>query len=153
MALSTFLAAALLILAESVRVRVMNRRIRALSALVMLITMVFSFAETAVAAMCVPTMEMGVPAMQDMMQDMEGAAVQMDCADAHPHEQHQDDERPGDCPFAPAGMTQGCAAPASLPASGSVAPAASPDVAMVFSPTEVEPHLLLGSTLFHPPKS
>lgn len=101
--------------------------------------MVFSFAETAVAAACSPVMEMDAAAMQEM--------------DDTPAPEGNEEERSGDCPFSPAGMTQGCLASASLPASNSPAPAASSDVAFEFSRTEVEPHLLLCSALFHPPKS
>lgn len=56
------------------------------------------------------------------------------------------------CPFGTGGMTAACTA-ASLPATSAVPIAPSPEVALALITAEAEPHLLLGTRLFHPPKA
>jgi hypothetical protein len=58
-----------------------------------------------------------------------------------------------ECPFAPAGSTQGCSATASLPAHALVVSAASSDDVSAPAASHSEPHLLLTSQLFHPPRA
>lgn len=122
----------------------MNRRKRSAIGLVLLAAITFSFVESAAAAMCPPGTDMS--AMQGM-QDMAASP-----GSAGDHGGEQDDRSAGDCPFAPAGAAQSCAS-ASLPAVGFDLLAAPFDVVAELNPTEIEPHLVLASVLFHPPKS
>ena len=123
----------------------MHPRKRFAIGLVLLAAMTFSFVETAAASLCAPMSDMGATGdMQDMPGMAESPADQ---------EAAGDEDRPaGDCPYAPAGGGQSCAS-ASLPASGFDLLATRFDVAAELTRTEIEPHLVLTSVLFHPPKS
>lgn len=58
-----------------------------------------------------------------------------------------------DCPFAPAGPVQGCAAAASLPAHAMGAPVPLPDAAGSVFTDVLQQDLLLNADLFHPPRA
>ena len=126
---------------------VMNPRKRFAIGLVLLAAITLSFVESAAAAICPPMTDMNV--MEDMV-DMTASPADDDAAGDHGGE--QDDRSAGDCPFAPAGAAQSCAS-ASLPAVGFDLLAAPFDVVAELNRTEIEPHLVLASVLFHPPKS
>lgn len=126
----------------------MNRRLRFIAGLITLIVTTFSLAEGVWAASCPPTMktmEMGeFPAASD-----EEMPPCPDCLTGHPEEGRR--HSLPDCPFGPPG-SQGCVLSASLPAPSAAEIASSPEGAEVGIASEAEPDLLLGSSLFHPPK-
>lgn len=133
------------------------RRIRFRSGLLMLLAMTFSFVEGVQAATCDPGMEAASPvasaeqAMPDML-DMPGMPAHADCPPAHRGAGDHPSGDGGPCPFGLPGLSQGCTAAASLPATSTAEIVPSPEGAALTAVTETEPDLLLGSALFHPPK-
>ena len=128
----------------------MQARKRFAIGLVLLAAMTFSFVETAAASLCAP---MSDTSATGDMQDMPGMAELPADQDAAGDHGPDDADRPaGDCPYAPAGAGQSCAS-ASLPASGFDLLVSPFEVVAELTRTEIEPHLVLSSVLFHPPKS
>lgn len=126
----------------------MHRRKRFAIGLVLLAAMTFSFVETAVAARCLPMADMGA---MDSMPGMPGSPASHD--DAPGDRGPTDGDHPGsNCPFTPVGGAQSCVS-ASLPASRFDLLASPSAIAAELTRTEIEPHLVLTSVPFHPPKS
>ena len=125
----------------------MNRRSRFVAGLVTFLVMALSFAEGVWAATCAPEMVMS-EASPVPSQEMPNSP---DCMPGRHGE--QDGHDLPDCPFGPAGSVQGCVPAASLPATSLAEIAPSPEGAELVILFDQEPDLLLGSALFHPPKS
>jgi len=125
----------------------MTRRTRFIAGLITFFVLVLSLAEGAWASACTPAMETS----KASAAASPGMAHGPDCMPEHHDE--QDGQDAPDCPFGPAGTSQGCVAAASLPATSAAGLAPSPEGVDLFISSEKEPHLLLGSTLFHPPKA
>lgn len=126
----------------------MTRRTRFIAGLITSLVLVLSLAEGVRASTCTPEMEMSAPsaaASHEMPHDP-------DCMHGH-HDGQDRKDAPDDCPFSPAGTAQGCVVAASLPAASAPGLAPSPEGAELFIASGTEPHLLLGSALFHPPKA
>lgn len=125
----------------------MNRRSRFVAGLITLFVMALSFAEGVWAATCAPEMVMSEASPVSSQQMPNGP----DCMPGRYDE--QDGQDLPDCPFGPAGSMQGCVPAASLPATPLVEIAPSPEGAERVIVSDQEPDLLLGSAIFHPPKS
>lgn len=125
----------------------MTRRTRFIAGLITSLVLVVSLAEGAWASTCTPAMEMSAASGATSQEMPHGS----DCMPG-PHDE-QDRQGVPDCPFGPAGMAQGCVLAASLPAGSAVGVTPSPEGAELFIAFETEPHLRLGSTVFHPPKA
>lgn len=117
----------------------------------MLVALALSLVEGAWASTCASG-----DGMSDMVAMTDGVIPDMptghDClpgSDSSDPAQHEHDSP---CPF-PTGMTRGCAAAASLPASTITITAPSPEDAAVVQTIETSPHLLRVATIFHPPKA
>lgn len=124
----------------------MTRRTRFTAGLITSLVLVLSLAEGAWASMCTPGME-GATSAAASHEMPHGPG----CMPGHHDE--QDRQNAPDCPFSPAGAAQGCVVAASLPATPAPGVTPSPEGAERFIAPETEPHLLLGSALFHPPKA
>jgi hypothetical protein len=149
----------------------MRIRSRSLYGALLLTGLTLSLVEGAWASACGPAMpdmrvEMAMEPMDSMefmdsMESMHSMPAMASTAEMPPSHDctHQlaDDSRKGhsapDCPFSHNGSAQGCAVTASLPAPAFVAVAFSPEGASYTIQPPAEPHLLLASTLFHPPKA
>jgi hypothetical protein len=124
----------------------MSRRTRFIAGLITLVGLVLSLAEGVLAGSCIPAMnmsEVSAASSQEMPHDR-------NCMPGHHDEQDRRDLP--DCPFGPPG-SQGCVLSASLPATSAVEIASSPEGVELGIASDTEPDLLLGSALFHPPKS
>lgn len=124
----------------------MSRRARFIAGLITLVLMAFSLAEGVWAASCMSMRSMSEPSAA-VSQEMPSGPH---CMHGN-HDRHDRDDLP-ECPFGPPG-SQGCVLSASLPASSVMEIATSPEGTVVGVASDAEPDLLLGSTLFHPPKS
>lgn len=129
----------------------MTRRMRFFAGIFALVAMTAALAEGVVASACAPGMEMGGGAMAAPGIAPAGDESMGDMAEPSPRDDVPDDG--GDCPFAPVASAQGCLAIASIPASGvSVAePSAQTGARILFDDRQHD--LLLGTALFHPPRS
>ncbi len=125
----------------------MNERARTIAGFFALVAMTFALAETVLASTCDPAMDMGDSS----------AAVAAQSHDAmlgpsHAPERQDGREDGRTCPISPA-AAQACGGAASLPAHALAVPALSPEgvAGIFFHPTQHD--LLLGDTLFHPPRA
>ena len=135
----------------------MARRTRFIPGLIALLAMTFSLVEGVWASTCAPGMEMERAEMAGAMASADEAMPDMpadhDCIPGHEHGEHQGDEHGAPCPFGPAGMLQGCAAAASLPAVNDEMTLPSPEGPALSPTVETSPHLLWVASIFHPPKA
>jgi hypothetical protein len=121
---------------------------RLLPAILVLVAMTFSLAETVWASTCAPAMAPTIAAeASDAERHADCSSGMTDATGGEPHE--RDDTH---CPFDPAAPAQGCIAIASLPARAAEAPApwSAPSVTS-FAEQKQQDHLS-ASTPFHPPR-
>ena len=138
----------------------MKRVTRFFSGLFVLVALALSLVEGAWASTCASVDGMsGMASMTDstMFLGMTNAAMP-EMGDGHDCGQMEDGPEPAHdqhgsaCPIQ-AGMTQGCAAAASLPASTITIATPSPEDAAVAQTIETSPHLFRVAAIFHPPKA
>lgn len=125
----------------------MMRRVRSKAGLITFIVLALSLVEGAWAVMCAPGLETRATSAAAAHPASHGGEQMPGHGDGHDH--------PGapDCPFSPAGAAQGCVLGASLPAEFAPGLALTPEAPDLYIAAETEPHLLLSSSLFHPPKA
>jgi len=125
----------------------MTRRTRSIAGLITSLVLVLSLVEGAWASTCAPAVEMrAAPA--------EASHPMPHGADHIPgHRDGRGHHDAPDCPFSPAGAAQGCVLGPSLPAEPAPGLALTPEAPDLYIAAETEPHLLLSSSLFHPPKA
>ena len=127
----------------------MKQRLPVLSGIVTLVTLVLSLAGSAWASSaCTSEMDMSAP----VQATQHGAATGRECMPGPAGHRSEAPTNAPPCPFGTAGTTASCAC-VSLPASAQLQIAPSPEAALALVTTGEEPHLLLGTTLFHPPKA
>lgn len=129
----------------------MASRTRALAALIALIALTFSFAESVWASSCMPAMEMsGTPG--DATDTPDGCMVGMPSYPDEPGDRAPDRPDVPHCPFAPLSTSGTCVVAASLPAPMPPALGAPPEGELLTPFLHQTRDLLLVAVLFHPPR-
>lgn len=125
----------------------MRKRTRVLSGIATLVALTLSvFGGVWASSICAPEMDMSAPAAQHgAMAGHDGMLGPAGHLPAAPTDAPR-------CPFGGIGVAGSCVA-ASLPASIVLQLAASPEAALSPVSAEAEPRLLLGTSLFHPPRA
>ena len=118
----------------------------------MLVALTLSLVEGVWAATCMPVNSMN-ESVATAGALMPGMHADHDCTPASEGPESRQDEHDSPCPFNPAGMNQGCAASASLPARHEPVSAPSPETVVRVQTGETSPDLLGTAAIFHPPKS